>query len=483
MPVKVEDLCIESCQSILDAFLLLDKNAQGVLFVVEAGQFLGTLTDGDLRRAMINGATREDGIRDFCMMDALSLSVDASDADIQAHLSGKIKIIPLLDTQKRVVDYASILRLRRIPLMEPLLGGNELEYVSDCLRTNWISSQGAYVTRFEKMLAEYCGVEYCVATSNGTVSLHLALVVLGIGPGDEVIVPDLTFAASVNAILHSGAKPVLVDIEKTTWNLSPAKVRAAITPKTKAIMPVHLYGNPCEMAEILKISEEHDLKVIEDSAEALGAHIDGKLAGSFGDASAFSFFGNKVITCGEGGAILFRKKEDYELALQLRDHGMVKGKRYWHEKVGYNYRLTNMQAAVGCAQLEQIKSFRIRRKKIFQQYNELLLPSGFFDEQELLPGYEGSYWLYTLCVKEKFGLQRDHLITDLLKMGVDTRPVFYPMSDMPAFVDVARSEKLEISRNISYRGISLPSSITLSPNDIKWVCECVLGVLNKRITL
>jgi perosamine synthetase len=477
--LKVEEFCISSEQTILDGLKLLEKNAQGVIFVVKDQRFYGTLSDGDIRRALIDGAKRDESIEPYCFKEACSLHVDTPDVDIQKLLSERIKVIPLLNDDGRVVDYASIFRLHRFAVMEPLLGGNELEYVTDCIKTNWVSSQGAYVNKFQDMLKAICQVDYCVATSNGTVSLHLALDALGIGPGDEVIVPDLTFGASVNSIIHAGAMPVLVDVDRDTWNVSPQAIENAITPRTKAIMPVHIYGNPCDMAEIMAIAEQHQLFVVEDCAEALGSTIDGQPVGSFGDAAAFSFFGNKVITCGEGGAVTFKDDAVHQRALLLRDHGMTKNKRYWHEAVGYNYRLTNVQAAIGCAQLEQLDAFRKRRIETFALYDSLLIPSGYFEKQFVRPGNDGSYWLYTLCLKDGLKVDRENLMDKLRLCGVDSRPVFYPMSQMPAFADVVKSADLSVCESISSRGISLPSSVSLSDKEIRWICQRILSLLEK----
>jgi perosamine synthetase len=255
-----------------------------------------------------------------------------------------------------------------IPIMEPDLSGNEKEYLIDAVDSGWVSSKGKYVDQFENDLAIFHNVDFALAVSNGTVALHLALVSLGIGSGDEVIVPNLTFASSVNSIIHAGASPVLADVNAETYNIDCENLEKYITPKTKAIMPVHLYGNPCDMDEIHQIAKKHHLLVIEDNAEGLGSKYRGKLTGTFGDAGTFSFFGNKTITTGEGGAIIFQDKKAYEHAKVLRDHGMSPAKRYWHEYIGFNYRLTNIQAAIGCAQLERISDFLENKKAIVERY-------------------------------------------------------------------------------------------------------------------
>jgi perosamine synthetase len=475
--IKIQDLCIESNQNILACMELLDKNAQGIVFVVDRGRLLGSISDGDIRRAIISGANNNDCIAKYSNKEVVALQVGVSEEEIQKKLSKDIKIIPLLDGKGVVVDYASIFRLRSFPVMEPLLGGNELEYVTDCIKTNWISSQGKYVLKFEEMLQKQCNVDYCLATSNGTVSLHLALVSLNIGIGDEVIVPNLTFGASVNSIIHSGATPVLIDVDLDSWNISPELIRAAITPKTKAIMPVHIYGNPCDMVGIMEIAKKFNLFVIEDCAEALGATINGQPVGSFGHAAAFSFFANKVITCGEGGALVLRDKKVYEKASLMRDHGMLKGKRYWHVDIGYNYRLTNLQAAIGCAQLEQLSDFRKRRINIFKLYDQYLLSSSYFIKQQISIESESSYWLYSLCIKDGVEVDRDTLMKRLALLGIETRPLFYPMNLMPAFKNVVKSLSLDNSELISSQGLSLPTSVILTNIEIQSICKEILYIM------
>jgi len=476
----LKDLCVDHNAILRDALIQMDKNAQGLLFVVDGKKLLGVITDGDVRRAILSGKTIQDSISFIYNNNYKYLPHTATVEKIQMCLSNKIKVIPLVDDEHNIVDFSSAYRLHRIPVLEPLLGGNELEYVTECITTNWISSQGKYVQQFEEEVKSYTGSKYALAVSNGTVALHLALVSLGIGPGDEVIVPDITFGATLNAVVLAGATPVIIDVEEKTWNMSVELLRNVITDKTKAIMPVHIYGVPCNMPAIMELAKSHNLLVVEDCAEALGSSINGKHVGTFGDIGTFSFFGNKVITCGEGGAIIFNDEEAYEKAKVLRDHGMTPGKRYWHDVVGFNYRLTNLQAAVGCAQFEQLANFREKRKNIFSWYNEYLLSSGYFEVQELTDGYEPSYWLFTAKLKKNSLIERDDLIDKLSKVGVDTRPVFYPMSQMPPFV---KYDKLLIgsSINISAEGISLPTSVYLTESDIKHISSEIIKSIDGYI--
>ncbi|RYZ75585.1 MAG: aminotransferase class I/II-fold pyridoxal phosphate-dependent enzyme, partial [Proteobacteria bacterium] len=333
----------------------IDGNAHGVCFVVDGeGKLAGGITDGDVRRALLAGKGLNASAQDVMVANFFSLPADSSSALIQNNLSERIRVIPLLNPEGIPVDFATRSRYHRISVLEPNLKGNELAYVTDCIQTNWISSQGSYVRRFEEDLRNYAGANYALAVSNGTVALHLALKALGIGPGDEVIVPSLTFAASANAVIHAGATPVFADVEAETWTIDVAAARKLIGPRTKAIMPVHLYGHPCRMDELQDLVNSHDIQLVEDCAESLGSLYKGRQTGSFGAAACFSFFGNKTITTGEGGMVLFRDLSCFEMGAVLRDHGMSKKERYWHDVVGFNYRLTNMQAAIGVAQMERV---------------------------------------------------------------------------------------------------------------------------------
>ncbi|NQV08592.1 DegT/DnrJ/EryC1/StrS family aminotransferase, partial [Candidatus Woesearchaeota archaeon] len=258
-----------------------------------------------------------------------------------------------------------------IPVAEPVLEGNELKYVTECVKTGWISSAGKFVKKFEEKFSKYCDCKYGVAVSNGTTALHLALVALGIKKGDEVIVPNFTFVATANAVVYVGGVPVFVDADKETWNIDVDKIEEKITSKTKAIIPVNIYGHPCDMNKIMDIAKKHNLYVIEDCAESHGAEYNGEKTGSFGDISCFSFYGNKIITTGEGGMCVTNNKELAEKMSMLKDHGMKPERRYWHETIGFNYRMTNIQAAIGLAQLENINKFIETKRENTIIYNSL----------------------------------------------------------------------------------------------------------------
>lgn len=475
----LDGFLIEVTASLFEAMQAIEINASGIVFTIREGILEGSLSDGDIRRALISGASLDYPCGDYHNKNFISLPVGSSSKDIQDNLSDDKSIIPLVDMEGRVLDFASRYKLHNFVVMEPYLKGNELKYVTDCVTSNWISSQGKYVTQFEKEISDLCGGGSCVATSNGTTALHLGLETLQIGPGDEIIVPSFTFGASVNAIIHAGATPVIVDVDRATWTLSLEAVSSAITDKTKAIMAVHIYGNPCDMTEILKIAKSHDLFVIEDCAEALGATINGRPVGCFGDVAAFSFFANKIITCGEGGALVVNDRSLLERAAELRDHGMDKTRRYWHKFVGYNYRMTNMQAAVGVAQIEQLPMFSKKRQIIWDQYNKFLSPYSSFEFQKSMVNHTPSLWLYTLLLSSDESCTNEQVIMRLKDYGIESRPVFYPMSQMPAFQGSSVIHGDINSRDISLRGLSLPSSVSLTEKEIKYICNSIISILQQ----
>ncbi|MFY0690129.1 MAG: aminotransferase class I/II-fold pyridoxal phosphate-dependent enzyme [Cyclobacteriaceae bacterium] len=471
--MQIEEISIFHKRTIKDSLSAIDKHGLGVLFIIDQdAKLIGIVTDGDIRRSLIGGFTLESAVAEIMNSNYVALPLTATNSEILERLNSRIKMIPLIDESGVLKDYASIQRLRRIDIASPSLSGNEISYVTECISTNWISSQGPFVRRFEKNFEKYHG-RSALAVSNGTVALHLALLSLGIGEGDEVIVPNLTFAASINSVIHAGATPVIVDVEEDTWNIDPNEVRKVISPKTKAIMVVHLYGYPVRMKEICDIKEEHGLLLIEDCAEALGSRYHGLPMGTFGDISTFSFFGNKTITTGEGGMMIFKNDEVADDARVLRDHGMNPQKRYWHDVVGYNYRLTNIQAAIGVAQFERLEEIVERKREIAQKYIDLLLnyPEAVMVLEQ--PGFHSSYWMFSFYIKENERVNRDGLIKFLAERSIETRPLFYPLNIMPPYQAIKRGGELPVSKYISERGLSLPSSVTLINDEIDYVCNCI----------
>lgn len=361
----------------------------------------------------------------------------------------------------------------KIPIYRPDLSGNEKIYVNECLDTSWISSRGRFVTEFETKFAEKIGVEHAATVSNGTVALHLALLALGIGPGDEVIVPTLTYIASVNSVNYCNATPVFVDSVRDTWQIDPEDIRRHITPRTRAIMPVHLYGQACDMDAIMAIAREHRLFVIEDCAEAFGTLYKGQHVGTFGDISTFSFFGNKTITTGEGGMVVSPNKTLIERARHFKGQGLAAHREYWHDVVGYNYRMTNIQAAIGLAQLERSDEFVERKRAIAALYGELLNSAPVEIHREA-PGTRHSYWMTSVLV-ERAEL-RDPLREHLAKVGIETRPLFYPVHTMP--MHSRNFRRHPIAEDLAWRGINLPSWPGLKNSEIEGICHEITHFLN-----
>ncbi len=359
-----------------------------------------------------------------------------------------------------------------IPVYQPYFSGREKEYVNQCLDSTWISSKGEFIGRFESAFADYVGAEHTTSVCNGTVAIHLALMALGIGPGDEVIVPTLTYVASVNTILQAGATPVYVDSLEATWQIDPADVIKKITRRTKAVMAVHLYGAPCEMDTLLSICKQRNLLLIEDCAEAFGTRYKGQHVGTFGDAATFSFFGNKTITTGEGGMVVAREKSTIDRAFHLKNQGVSAQREYWHDVLAYNYRMTNICAAIGLAQLEQADAILAKKRQIAAWYSAKLagLPLCCHGEQEQTLH---SYWMCSLVVDQPADQKplRDHLKQN----QVETRPLFPPAHSMP---HCHFEGSFPIAESLSQRGINLPSYPGLTEGDISRIAGLVRDYFN-----
>ncbi len=358
--------------------------------------------------------------------------------------------------------------MNKIPIYQPALDGNEKKYVNECLDSTWISSKGRFISEFEQNFAEYTSVKYAASVCNGTVALHLALLALGIGPGDEVIVPTLTYISSVNAIVYTGATPVFVDSLEDTWQMDPADVLRKMTPHTKAIMVVHLYGHPCDIETLSAIARERSVFLIEDCAEAFGAQYKGRDVGSFGDIATYSFFGNKTITTGEGGMVVTNDETLYDRCLHFKGQGLAKHRQYWHDVIGYNYRMSNICAALGLAQLERADQLIARKREIANLYRQGLsgLPVVFHDET---PGVRHSFWMCSLLVEN--ASLRDPLRKTLENEGIETRPLFYPVHTMPMYA--AKFQRHPVAESLGWRGINLPSWPGLSEDQIQTICTIV----------
>jgi len=363
---------------------------------------------------------------------------------------------------------------RFIPVASPVLIGNEKAYVLDCIESSWISSCGKYVEEFERAFADFCGVRYAVSCSSGTAALHVALLALGVGVGDEVIVPTLTFVATANAVTYCGARPRFVDIEPDTWTLDPGLIEAKITARTKAILPVHLYGHVADMDAVTEIARRHNLFVVEDAAEAHGAAFRGQRVGSLNDMAAFSFYGNKIITSGEGGMVVTDSEGLGRYAAQLRGQGMDLKQRYWFPIIGYNYRMSNLTAAVGLAQLECIDWHLTRRREIASWYRDILHDVPGIGCQAAKDGRENVDWLFTITLDEPIGVSRDHVIAGLFERGVETRPVFYPMHVLPPYREIGHEDGLfPVADRVARSGLSLPTWAGLQREDVVYVCDAL----------
>jgi perosamine synthetase len=466
--------------SLRDVLKALDRGVYGIIFIAdEKERIVGIFTDGDVRRSLLAGASIDTPAKDQMRTDFVYARDGKSDEHYIRMLNKDIRHLPILDINHRLVDFFSVAELWRLPVMEPTLGGNELKYLADCITSNWISSQGNYVRKFENELASYHDVPYALATSSGTTALHLALIAAGVGPGDEVIIPDLTFAATANTVIHTGAKPVMVDVMQEYWNIDPDKIEEAISERTKAIVPVHLYGHPCDMDPIMDIAGRYSLCVIEDCAEALGARYKGKLVGSFGELACFSFYSNKVITTGEGGMVITGHRNYRDIMEKWRDHGMSKSKRYWHDVPGFNYRMTNLQAAVGLAQMEQVDKFLENRQKISAWYQKGLSSSA---EELTLPVQmhwaNNIYWLYTILVnEEKMGLSRDDFMKALEREGIETRPMFYPLHLQSPYNCCG---SFPVTEEVSRKGVSLPTKNAMQKESVSDVCRAINKIIKNQ---
>ncbi len=353
----------------------------------------------------------------------------------------------------------------KYPVYQPRIGDEEKANVMECLDSTWISSKGKFVLEFESAFARYHGMHHAASVCNGTSALHLAMLTLGIGPGDEVIVPTFTYIASVNAIKYVGATPVFVDCDKDTWQMDVADTERKMTSKTRAILAVHIYGHPCRLDVLRELADKHKAFLIEDCAESLGASYHGKLTGTFGDISTFSFYGNKTITTGEGGMIITNDTTLFDRAVHFRGQGLAKHREYWHDVIGYNFRMTNICAAIGLAQLKKIDRVLEEKQEIANTYkNEL---EGIVDIHQTAPNCYHSYWMVTLLVGDED--DREPLRDHLSESGIETRPAFYPVHTMPMYA--GKFEKFINSERIGWRGVNLPSYPGLTKDDLLFICS------------
>jgi perosamine synthetase len=361
---------------------------------------------------------------------------------------------------------------KMIPVASPVFMGNEKTYLTECIDSGWISSNGRFIKTFEENFAQFCGTQYALSCANGTVALHLALLAFDVQPGDEILLPTLTYVASANAVTYCGARPVFIDSEAETGNLDPALIEPKITEKTKGIIVVHLYGHPVDMDAVSSIAKKHGLFVIEDAAEAHGATYKERMIGTLGDIATFSFYGNKIITTGEGGMVVTSNQQLAEKMLLLKGQGMDPQKRYWFPVVGYNYRMTNMQAAIGLAQLENISWHLEKRKEIARIYSQYL---DHLKEFVILPVEKSwanhAFWMYSIILKDHLDGHRDQMMTFLAEQGIETRPFFYPMHQLPMYQE--SPDLYPVAETLSRQGMNLPTHGLLQEADIAYIAQSI----------
>lgn len=375
--------------------------------------------------------------------------------------------------------------LEHILVSGPSITKKDIDYVTDAVSRAWYEKANIFHERFERAFAEYVGRRYAIALPSCTSAIHLALASLGIGPGDQVIVPEITWIATAAPISYVGATPVFADIDEKSWCLSTSSIKKNITAKTKAIIPVDLYGNMPEMDEILTVASNHNIAVIEDAAEAVGSEYRSKKAGAFGDASVFSFHGSKTMTTGEGGMLVTDREDLYKRCLYLRDHGRAVGdKLFWNETIAYKYKMSSMQAALGLAQLERIDELVSIKRQIFDWYKEEL------DENpNLILNYEAqhiknSYWMVTVLINPRFGIFKEVVISQMAQANIDCRPFFYPLSSLPAYNRFIFKNEAESGNSNAYQispyGINLPSGLKITRDQVHKVCKTLINILSEK---
>lgn len=470
--LKLKHLTANEDSSIKFVLKKINLSQQQICFITKNNKLLNIITDGDIRRALLKGFKLSDNIKKIKLKRNYVIVRENCDfLELQKKIS-KYKVVPIVNKNNEIIDYANEKRFRQLPQSEPSLIGNELKYVSEAIKSGWISSIGKYVNTFQKKFGSFVNNKYCLTTSSGTTALQLAIATLRLKSNDEIIVPDYTFVSPINSIIHSKCKPVLADIDKNNLCISLNSIKKVVTKNTKAIIIVHLYGNTPEIDKIINFCKSKKIKIIEDCAEAFGSYYKGLHVGNFGHFGTFSFFGNKTISTGEGGMIIFKKKEDYLLAKKLRDHGMSENRKYWHDEIGFNFRMTNIQAAIGCAQIEKANKFINRKINIFKRYRSNLINIKFIKMIKLSSKIRNSHWLSFIILKD--GLTRDKLLAFLISKGIEVRSGFYSAHKMNIYKNFI-NKKIDYSnsKKISSTIITLPSSVSLKDDEIDYICKLI----------
>lgn len=372
--------------------------------------------------------------------------------------------------------------MKRIPVSGPSITRKEIEYVSDAVATAWYGNANVYNDRFERAFADYLGVKHAISLPSCTSAIHLSLLAFGVGEGDEVVVPDITWIASSAPVTYVGATPIFADVDERTWCLSAISFERCISPKTRAVIVVDLYGNMPDYDDVIEVARRHGISVVEDAAEAIGAEYHGKRAGSFGDTGVFSFHGSKTLTTGEGGLLATDRDDVWRRALVLRDHGRKPGDRYfWNSEIAFKYKMSSLQAALGLAQLERIDELVARKRELFSWYEQELSDVDGLTLNAEVPGTRNAYWMVTALLDPRFGITKERLMALLDERGIDTRPFFHPLSSIPAYAGTEEARRASERNHVSYAlspyGINLPSGLNLTEEAVSYVCESLKAVL------
>jgi perosamine synthetase len=476
MSSVLETIQVDEAARLRDAMQAMRHGGKGLVCVCDrAGSVIGVVSDGDIRNALLDGFPMDGPVARVMTRDFVFVWSGHPEEKARELLSERIRAVPILSAEKRLVG---LVIPATIPVFEPHFLQRERELLMECIDTGWISSQGRFIPVFEEMFARRMGMPHGVATSNCTTALHLALLALGIGAGDEVLCPDLTFIAPANMIRLANAKPVLVDVEPDSWGIDANRAAEKVTPRTKAIMVVHAFGHSSNMDPIMALAAKHGLRVIEDTAEAPGALYKGRTVGAIGDVSCFSFFANKIVTTGEGGMVLCRDAGTDKALRILRDHGMSREKRYVHDVVGFNYRMTNMQAAIGVAQMEKFDTILMKRDAQAEHYRLRFSKGGRIAWRPTADYCRPVHWLATVTLRR--AELRDPLIQHLSNAGIDARPMVYPVHTAKPYQAENNPSDFPVSRSTSLRSLHLPSSTNLTPVQIDRICDEILDWIEAR---
>lgn len=469
-----------------DTLVAIDRAGLGIAFICDAKKrLLGVVTDGDARRAVLKGVRLDEPIERVMNPRPISVTTETDMQEIrQLMLRHSVKQIPVLDGKGTLVDIIAMESMLRVPLSSPDLSTREVQAVLDVLATPNLSL-GPRLAEFETKFAAFIGAKHAIAVNSGTSGLHLCVKALGLGPGDEVITTPFSFIASANAALFEGAKPIFVDIDPDTLAIDPAKIEAAITSRTKAILPVHIFGHPCDMDSIRVIADRHGLKVIEDACEAIGATYKGRRVGVFGDCSVFSFYPNKQMTTGEGGIIITDDDEIAKLCRSYRNQGRGEGGGWLlHERLGYNFRLTELQCALGIVQLERLLEILAKRQNLADTYSKRLKKIPGLRLPKVDPSVTMSWFVYVVQIEPSVGarVERDQILQDLRAAGIDCNNYFPPIHLQPFYRRSFGHKEGEfpITEEISQRTIALPFYTNLSTESVDRACAALAAALEKR---